>query len=87
LKTRPFVTGLFGFVGQNIQSRLYAEASKRALLPATPRYDLDRNDEWRDDGLMPTVTNNRIENFVGNSWLVAIHTNARTHSIISEFFS
>jgi len=87
LKKRLFVTELNGFVGQHIQSRLNAEASKCALLPTTFRYDLDRNHEWRDDGRMSPVTNNRNENFVGSSWLAAICTNARPHTIISEFLS
>jgi GDP-4-dehydro-6-deoxy-D-mannose reductase len=44
LKKRLFVTGLSGFVGQHFQSRLNADASEWALLPATSRYDLAEPD-------------------------------------------
>ena len=44
MKKRLFVTGLSGFVGQHFQSRLNADASEWALLPATSRYDLAEPD-------------------------------------------
>ncbi|WP_223454633.1 MULTISPECIES: GDP-mannose 4,6-dehydratase [unclassified Pseudomonas] len=40
MKKRLFVTGLTGFVGQHIQSRMQADASEWALLPVPCQYDL-----------------------------------------------
>lgn len=40
MKKRLFVTGLSGFVGQHIQSRLKADASEWELLPVPSPYDL-----------------------------------------------
>lgn len=40
MKKRLFVTGLSGFVGQHIQSRLQADTSEWELLPVPDRYDL-----------------------------------------------
>ena len=40
LKKRLFVTGLTGFVGQHIQSRLLADSAQWELLTVPARYDL-----------------------------------------------
>lgn len=48
LKKRLFVTGLTGFVGQHIQSRLQADASEWELLPVPGRYDLAAPDSLED---------------------------------------
>jgi GDP-4-dehydro-6-deoxy-D-mannose reductase len=48
LKKRLFVTGLSGFVGQHIQSRLASPDSAWELLPAASRYDLTAPDSLVD---------------------------------------
>jgi len=48
LKKRLFVTGLSGFVGQHIQSRLNADTSKWELLTVPSRYDLGNPDSLAD---------------------------------------
>jgi GDP-4-dehydro-6-deoxy-D-mannose reductase len=53
LKKRLFVTGLSGFVGQHIQSRLQADASEWELLPVPGRYDLAAPDSL--EGLWPVM--------------------------------
>lgn len=53
LKKRLFVTGLTGFVGQHIQSRLQADASEWELLPVPCRYDLAVPDSL--EGLWPQM--------------------------------
>jgi GDP-4-dehydro-6-deoxy-D-mannose reductase len=53
LKKRLFVTGLSGFVGQHIQSRLQAETSAWELLPVPGRYDLGQPSSL--DGLWPEM--------------------------------
>ena len=53
LKKRLFVTGLTGFVGQHIQSRLQADASEWELLPVPGRYDLAAPDSL--EGLWPVM--------------------------------
>jgi GDP-4-dehydro-6-deoxy-D-mannose reductase len=53
LKKRLFVTGLTGFVGQHIQSRLQAETSQWELLPVPDRYDLAAPDSL--EGLWPEM--------------------------------
>ncbi|MGF6397581.1 GDP-4-dehydro-6-deoxy-D-mannose reductase [Pseudomonas frederiksbergensis] len=53
MKKRLFVTGLSGFVGQHIQSRLKADASEWELLPAPSRYDLVQPESL--EGLWPEM--------------------------------
>ena len=48
MKKRLFVTGLSGFVGQHIQSRLASPDSAWELLPAASRYDLTDPDSLVD---------------------------------------
>ncbi|MFY0731994.1 GDP-mannose 4,6-dehydratase [Pseudomonas sp. NFX15] len=48
MKKRLFVTGLGGFVGQHLQSRLQADASQWELLPVAHRYDLSAPDSLED---------------------------------------
>ena len=53
MKKRLFVTGLSGFVGQHIQSRLKADTSEWELLPAPSRYDLAQPESL--EGLWPEM--------------------------------
>lgn len=53
MKKRLFVTGLSGFVGRHIQSRLNAPDSGWELLPVTSRFDLC--DQSSLDGLWPQM--------------------------------
>ena len=53
MKKRLFVTGLTGFVGQHLQSRLSAEGSPWHLLPVPTRYDLGQPDSL--EGLWPQM--------------------------------
>ena len=48
MKKRLFVTGLSGFVGQHIQSRLASPGSSWELLPAASAYDLTNADSLID---------------------------------------
>ncbi|UIN56489.1 MULTISPECIES: GDP-mannose 4,6-dehydratase [Pseudomonas] len=48
MKKSLFITGLSGFVGQHIQSRLHGEDASWQLLPATSAYDLTKPDSLID---------------------------------------
>ena len=53
MKKRLFVTGLSGFVGQHLQSRLKADASVWELLTVASRYDLSQPHSL--EGLWPEM--------------------------------
>jgi GDP-4-dehydro-6-deoxy-D-mannose reductase len=53
LKKRLFVTGLTGFVGHHIQSRLTSSDSVWDLLPVASRYDLSQPQSL--EGLWPEI--------------------------------